>query len=465
MRVKFVILSTYIQLGIDMFKWAILAFACSSLATQTFAASKKFAMDISFEKLNYTKPNQGIGRAGSLIFKSASMVNDDLVLNITNVNNMFDSQIFVRPTFIGATTQFGNFGTNVEESNLLNTILKADLEDANVLFDENQVNFSGKLLNFSNATTTAKLEMFRVYCQNSIVASTESQTPDVMKTCLNFLTLNGSFSATNPTANVEYVMKLGENLSDKLYVQSKIRSFDIRKTQISLDIPSITTVSNDLYKIEASNLKLNCAKDEDLDSVDVDKIKKACTNKLNMSAFKASLTDPKEKTRFGLDMKSLVIKDKILYASLNSAVVSDPATVTTVSNLIFNCKKDTDSDIFMLNDMLSDCISYSRISIGEVKSDSKVDDDKDSSNKNIAISINNGVLVLNAEVRFLGLKSQVTIYGKIAHNQARKQIIVSVTDTKLPLGINSVKLVMYFLKKNLVSKDISISGNTITISL
>ena len=81
------------------------------------------------------------------------------------------------------------------------------------------------------------------------------------------------------------------------------------------------------------------------------------------------------------------------------------------------------------------------------------------------MTINNGVLTLQAEIKFLGLKSQVAIYGKISHIESRKQIVITVTDTKLPLGINSVKLVMYFLKKNLVSKDISISGNTITVSL
>jgi hypothetical protein len=115
--------------------------------------------------------------------------------------------------------------------------------------------------------------------------------------------------------------------------------------------------------------------------------------------------------------------------------------------------------------MLTDCFSYGRLTIAEVRNDDKSNDDKDSSNKNIAISINNGVLVIKADVKFLGLNSYVAIYGKIAQNEARKQIIMTVTDTRLPLGINSVKLLMYFLKKNLVSKDISIKGNVITVSI
>jgi hypothetical protein len=448
-----------------MIKGTFFSAACLLVfSSETFAATK-FSMDLSLEKLNYQKPAQGIGPAGSMVFKSASMVNDDLVININNVNNIFDSQIFVRPTFVGATTQFGNFGTNVKEDNLLNSIQRAELLNAKVLFDENQVNFSAKYLNFANTDTMAKLQNFRLYCQNGIAPSTEDQTPDAIKTCLNFLTLNGSFEPENAAADVEYEMRLGENLQDKLFVQSKIKSFDIRRDLISANILSLKSVSNDVYKIEATGINLDCAKDEDLETVDIDKIKKACTNRLNLGPLKASMLDSKEKTRFNLDLKSVIIKEKLLAAKINSAVITDPKTTTYVSNIAFSCKKELESDVFVLGDMLTDCFSYGRLTISEVRSDDKSNDDKDSSNKNIAISINNGVLVIKADVKFLGLKSYVAIYGKIAQNEARKQIIMTVTDTRLPLGINSVKLLMYFLKKNLVSKDISIKGNVITVSL
>ena len=72
---------------------------------------------------------------------------------------------------------------------------------------------------------------------------------------------------------------------------------------------------------------------------------------------------------------------------------------------------------------------------------------------------------MQAEAKLLGLKARVSIYGNLALNEAKKQLIITVTDTKLPLGLNSVKLLMYLLKKNLISKDISISNNVITIQL
>jgi hypothetical protein len=438
------------------------------LLTANAIAASKFSIEMSLEKMNYLRPAQGVGKAGTLVFKSASMVNDDLVLNLVNVNNIFDSQIFVRPTFLGATTQFGNFGSTVKENNLLNSILKADLEDANAVFDANQLNFSGKFLSFEKKGTIARMSTFRLYCQNGAVITSENDTPDPVKSCLNFLTLNGNYG-NSEFADVEFSMLTGENLEtgiqDKMDAQVKIKSFDIRRDQIILDIPVLKSTSNDSYKIEASGLKMNCAKDEDLESVDIEKIKKACSNRLSVGPLKASLNDPKEKTRFGLDLKSVVIKDKLFSAALNGVTVSDPSTTTYITSVLLNCKKDPESDLFLLTDVLRDCFSYSKISIGEVRSLDLADNDKDSSNKNIAISINNGVMLTQAEVKFLGLKSLVKVYGKIAQNESRKQIIVTVTDTRLPLGINSVKLLMYFLKKNLVSKDIAINGNVITVSL
>jgi hypothetical protein len=433
-----------------------------------FAASK-ISFDLSLEKMNYVRPPQGTGKAGSLVFRSASMVNDDLVLNVTNINNIFDSQIFVRPTFLGATTQFGNFGSTIKENNILNTVLKADLEDAKVIFDENQINFSGKILNFEKADVAARLSTFRLYCQNGAIISTEEDTPvDPIKMCMNFLTLNGNYG-TSEFADVEFSMITGENLEsggmDKLTSQVKIKSLDIRKDQFALDIPVLKSVSNDTYKIEATGLKMNCAKDEDLQSVDIEKIKKACLNRLSVGALTANMTDSKEKTRFAIDLKSATIQDQLFQAAFKKVIVADPSSSTHISSLSIACKKSPETDLFLLNEVLRDCISYGKLSIGEVISDNKSDEDKDSSNKNIAISIKNGVFTIQAEVKFLGFKSTVKIYGKIAQNEARKQIIMTVTDTKLPLGINSVKLLMYFLKKNVVSRDIKISGNVITISL
>jgi hypothetical protein len=133
--------------------------------------------------------------------------------------------------------------------------------------------------------------------------------------------------------------------------------------------------------------------------------------------------------------------------------------------VLLNCRKELDSDLFEINDVLRDCITYGRLSIGELRSDNKFDDKKDSDNKNLIINSDSGSLVIETSIRFLGMNHKIGIYGKIALNESKKQIILTVTNTKLPFGITSVKLLMYFLKKDLISKDISIQNNVITITL
>lgn len=440
--------------------YALLSFGAS--------AETKLAVDLSIDKLQFQKPPKGVGRAGVLIFKTANVNNNGIVLNINNVNNYFDSQIFVRPTFLGFTTQFGNYGFALDETSIVNSINFSELYNSKLVLDDNQLNLSGESFNFINPDTSVKLGKFRLYCQSPASAvplnnDTEATTTDMMKNCFSFLTLNGSYAPNNDLATLEYEGR-DKITGDKTFIQTSVRSFDLRKTQINANLVGTKSVSNDSYIISASEVNLSCAKDEDLKELDVDKIKKTCLNQFKLAPLKASLVDKKANSTFNLDIKDVTIKDKIVYFTLNSGSLSDLQSTTFLNNLLLNCRKETDTDLMDLTQVLRDCTTYARISLGEVKN-SKPDDKKNSSIKNIVINSTNNALTTSAEVKFLGITARVSIYGNVTLDQARRQLIITVTDTKLPLGINSVKLLMYFLKKNLISKDISISNNVITVSL
>lgn len=431
-------------------------------------AESKISVDLTIDKLQFRKPPKGVGRAGSLIFKTANVNNNGIVLNINNVNNYFDSQIFIRPTFLGFTTQFGNYGFTLEQDSLFNSIVSTELINSKLLFDDVQLNLSGEAMNFMNADTNLKLQKFRVYCQSG--TSTEpppgavaAPSTDMMKSCLGFMTLNGNYAPGNEVALLEYE-GIDAKTGEKTFLQTKVRSVDLRKTEINASLLATKSVSNDSYIINASNVELNCAKDEDLATIDFDKIKQTCLNRFKLGPLKASLVDKTAKSTFNLDVKDITVKDKILYFTLNSGALSNASSTTALSSLLLNCRKETDSDLLELMDVLRDCITYARLSIGEIRS-SKPDDKKDSSIQNIAINATQSALVTSADVKFLGLKARVSIYGKVTLDSAKKQLNITVTDTKLPLGINSVKLLMYFLKKNLISKDIIINNNVITIQL
>ena len=427
-------------------------------------ADTKLSIDLTIDKLNFQKPVKGVGKAGNLIFKSANVNNNGIVLNINNVNNYFDSEIFVRPTFLGFTTQFGNYGFALEPDSIINKLNKTELLNSKLIVDDNQLNLSGEYFNFNNPESNVKLKTFRLYCQNieNLNAGSYVDDPsiDMMTKCFNFLTLNGSYAPNNEVASLEYE---GSDKEQKLFVQAQIKSFDLRTDQINANLLSLKSVSNNSYFIDTSELNLNCAKDEDLKKLDFDKIKKACLNRLKIAPLKLNLIDKISKSAFNLDIKDISIKDKIAYLTLNTGSLSDTSSTTFINHVLLNCKKELETDLFDLSQVLRDCVSYSRISIAEVKSTKP--DQKDSSIQNIALSSSNGALIASAEAKFLGMKARITIYGNLNYNETKKQLAITVTDTKLPLGINSVKLLMYFLKKNIISKDISIQDNTITIQL
>jgi hypothetical protein len=430
-------------------------------------AETKLSVDVTIDKLQFQKPPKGVGRAGVLIFKNANVNNNGIVLNINNVNNYFDSQIFVRPTFLGFTTQFGNYGFSIEENSLLNAINQTELTNSKLVLDDNQLNLSGEFFSFINPDASLKLSTFRLYCQSptGVVTGNSVTTPpanDMMKNCFSFLTLNGSYAPNNEFATLEYE-GIDKKSGDKNFVTSKVKSLDLRKNLIYANLLNTKSVSNDTYIINASPINLSCAKDEDLVELDIDKIKKTCLNSFKLGALKASLNDKTAKSNFNLDIKDVTVKDKIVYFTLNSGALSDPTSTTYIDNLLLNCKKGTETDLLDLMQVLNDCTSYGRVSIAEVRSTKP--DEKDSSITKIAVSAANNALIMQAQAKFLGLSAHVTIYGTVTLNAASRRLIITVTDTKLPMGINSVKLLMYFLKKNLISKDIQITNNVITISL
>ncbi len=438
------------------------------LFSLTALAETKFSVDVSIDKLTYQKPLKGVGKAGILNFKSANIVNNGIVLNVDNVNKYFDSQIFIRPTFLGFTTQFGNYGFAIEEASILNQINQTELQNAKLILDDYQLNLSGQFFSFTNVDTSVKLKNFLMYCQGtgSPLADTnavvEAPSADIVKNCFSFMTLNGSYLPTNTVADIEYE---GFKNNDKTFLQSQVRSFDLRKNLINADLATAKIVSNDDFIINATNVKLDCDKDEDLTELDFEKIKKTCSNRLKLNPMQASLVDKKQKSTFFLDINNIVVKNKILYMGLNSATLSGTESSTYLTNVLLNCRKEVDSDLFEINHVLRDCLSYGRLSIGLMRSDNKIDDKKDSSNKNLVINLDSRKLVLQTLIHFLGFDHKITIYGKTAFDENQKKLSLEITNTRLPFGITSVKLLMYFLRKDLISKDIKIQDNIITISL
>lgn len=427
-------------------------------------AETKLSADLTIDSLRFQRPVKGVGKAGTLIFKSANVNNNGIILNINNVNNFFDSQIFIRPTFLGFTTQFGNYGFTLEAGSLLGTINTLELTNSKLILDETQLNLAGEHVTYVDAENSINMKNFRLYCQTPVLEGTPGgSSNDIMENCASYLTLNGSYALANDTAILEY-KGLNTLTGDKTTLKSNVKSFDIRKDKLSFKLDQTETVSNGTYIIKASQVVADCAKDPALKELNIEKLQKDCLNKIKVAPMKANLIDNEAKSKFDLDIKDITVQDKIVYLSLNNGALSDPASTTFINDMLLNCKKETDTDLLELNQVLKDCTTYARISIGEIKT-TKPDDKKGSSIKKIAISSSAGDLIVQADVKILGFNSRVSIYGLVNFNETKNELVITVTDTKLPLGFTSVSMLMYFLKRSLISKDIKYNKNVITIAM
>jgi hypothetical protein len=439
----------------------------SLVVSSNVMAQNNLSADVTIDDLQFKKPDQGVGQAGSLIFKSAKVNGSGMVLNLSNVNKIFDAQIFLRPTFLGFTTQFGDFGLTLEENNVLTSVKEMQIHNSNLILDDNQLNLSGELFRFVNTDADMQLKNFRLYCQNTALEALEDgSTPpssDMIKNCLGYLTLNGTSAPGNVYSDLEYKgvdLKTG----DKMSVQAKVKSVDIRKSSLAMNLVTPKSVSNDSYTINADNLVMTCAKDPELTSFDINKMAKDCSNQLKVSPLKASIVDKVAKSNFNLDIKDVNVKDKIANFTLNSGTLSDPTSTTYLTNMALSCRKELDTNFLELNQVLKDCLSYARISLAEVKS-TKPDGGQASSVKKIVVSSNGNKMVIQADVNILGFMNRVSLSANATLNETKKQLVLNVTDAKLPLGMTSVKMLMYFLKQNIISKGVTYENNNIIISL
>jgi hypothetical protein len=98
---------------------------------------------MNIEKVIYDKPSNRQGKAGSLIFKRAKISSDGISMDIFNNNNIFNAQLFIRPNFLGFTTQVGSFGYAVDPNSALKEINFAELNNSTIAMDDYHLNFSG----------------------------------------------------------------------------------------------------------------------------------------------------------------------------------------------------------------------------------------------------------------------------------------------------------------------------------
>ncbi len=432
------------------------------------SATKSITLDVNVEELFFIKPKEGVGSGGKVLVKDTNIQIDDIVLNLGGNEEGLLAEIFYRPTFLGLNTSFGNVGVNFLEGNPASLVDAILLQKAQVILDPLQVNVAGNLVHAKVPNLEFKAELFRVYCQPPMGIMNMGEegfiAPNPVETCLNFMTFNGSVNGVNKLARVQATYAEPVKKSE-VVLSTDVESVELRPASIKLALQKLSLDLNKEFQINSNSFKVSCFKDPSMVELKTDKLIKDCVQTFRLNDVTFNITDKKSTGKYTAQIKTAKNENEMLSAQIPLFSLSNKTSNSSLKNVSFECKFGKDLNFLEIFPILDSCIGYSKIQIGSLSTSEFDGLLKGLKVGHTSLNLENGLFNFWAAVRYLTFDSKINVKGTVHTNAAKKQIILKVVDTRLPLGISSVKFLMYVLRKNVVAKEISYSGNQIIITL
>ena len=302
---------------------------------------------------------------------------------------------------------------------------------------------------------------------NSLLVSEEDGgwiNPNPVETCLNYMSLNGSYKNLNDIAKAKLdYADLTKKTS--LSLTTNVKSIVFGPSTITVSVEDLKAKMLPAYNFSSNVVNLKCFKDPSLLEFDQKKIINDCVNTANLGQMNLVFEDKVAQSKFNVNLASLKVQDQSVNAQVAAFALTNKGSSTSLKNINLKCNFKADIDFLDVFNIIDDCLDLSAIKVGSLSSSEFDGLLKGLRVGNINLTTQNGKFSLMAYLKYLALDSTAVINGKIATNPSKKEIILTVVNTKLPFGINSVKFLMYLLRKNVVAKDISFSGNNIIITL
>jgi len=453
-------------------------------------AAPSNSIEIDIKEMKYQKPNRGVGFAGDLKFTKVNMFRDGMVLALDNKGEIFNSQIFVRPTFIGFKSPYTSVGFAMEEGAMAD-IESASLKDSRVVINDKYFSFAGELFKYKDKTTDLELSGFRYFCSSH--EKYEAGSVDgIIAGCLTDSALNAKVEGGLSGAKIVYNASPETPEDEEIRFQGDIKSVKVLSESITAQLSKVEVKAGDMT-VTTGATNVTCGKDGENLEIDADKIQKDCLNNVSLNVPSLIMKDEKEGSTFELDVEKLVIKEERLNFHSNQTAISDEEGRTGLLGLDVDCHIGEDTDVFDVQSIVGDCLKSGKIFVGDLvdqenkkkkksrkrkfgrrkaftdifdessnKNLGNIDED-DASVRNIKITIENNKVWLSAKVKVLFKFFTVRMEADIEHNRAGEELVVKLTKAKLPLGIKSKKLMLFFIKKFMVSETIEVHGKNIHI--
>jgi len=329
-----------------------------------------------------------------------------------------------------------------------------------------------------------KVENFRLHCQKH--PDFEMMSKDgFIAGCHHYMTLNGN--GVNSTIDIS--IDLNNSPDGKRYqVNSKIKNLDLEGTNAKMIADQFKLSVGEWIDVETKDVQISCEKEKQLDKVDFEKIWDKCLDRFDIKSSQIIVDDKQSKMKYFIYPDYGKIENGVLSLHAPRTEIVGDNESTTLFNFKVSCLKDWKSKTLNLEHFTNDCFKESHATIlqlennngakkkkhlsliaEEIADESNIEgfktlDDNQSKLSEVQIDILENQIEIAAQAKFwFNFKAKMN--GTINYDNSSREIIIHITKAKLPMGISSVKMLMYFLKKYTVNKIIRVEGEKVIIQL
>lgn len=283
-----------------------------------------------------------------------------------------------------------------------------------------------------------------------------------------------------------------EDETKEVFIRSHIDSFKTNQNKITVSAPKSTISLDDNYDFHFNDLSIECDKESNIIKFSGTKVLADCKHKGTYIMRDILIDNKKDEKRPKYFLKPEYLKVKDGYLSLLAPgfqLVDEKENITLLNNSI-KCRKDYESDLFDILDVIEGCFKESRAYISRIVSEKNKKRDateyiydlyermlqgkvanpislirtRDAFVRDVKININNNWIKIDLDIKFLKADLKVKAEGRITLDRETEMVTIDIKQAKLPLT-KSKKVLLYFLKKNMANDTISFKNGKIFIKL
>ena len=464
-----------------MFKYLIFLL----LAGQLFAAVENGTVDLHIREAEYKRPPSGTGIGGTISFYEFNMLRDGMYLNVINQKKIFDSKIFIRPSFVGFSSNLLNMGFTLDPESILSKIQISKVQNSKLSITERFFNFTGQYFEISDDAFNFKLNKFRFFCTSAgeEYKSNSTSPSGIIAGCLKYARLNSDREGESSPVEVNYsVPEEGKNIKSKFMVDTLLFEED----NIDAKIKGLKGSLNH-YKISSDFTKVTCQKDPKLSEINPGKLVSDCIGNFDGKATNLNILNEESTSVYHFDIDLLSLREDLVKLDAPNFKYYGKNEPTALIGLKAECERDENTDLLDMVSIIEACLGRSEFSIHNIISDKKVvvndsidmlDGPEDSqikevvrgikeekSIKNIKVKVKAGNIFFDARTRLLFKDRKVQIYGKIDFQEEQNQFEIHVKKVRLPFGISARGFLYFFLKLYFSENQVYRKGNYIYVKI